>query len=133
MPDIMTAKDTFCKEERLKSNLTIQGLLRNGKTVSEFPLKIYWDISSDRLQKYPARVAISVPRRKFKRAVDRNLVKRRIKESYRLNKSIIYQALGKKDLRIVMIILFLSGEFISFDVLDTVIRNLLRKLAANLP
>ena len=129
----MAAKFTLGKEERLKSNLTIQDLLNEGRSVSVFPLKVYWDISKDRQQKYPVRVAFSVPKRKLKRAVDRNLINRRIRESYRLNKDLLYDPLREKDLKIVMIILFLSDEFISFDSLDSVLRKLLNKLADNLP
>lgn len=129
----MSTKYSLEKEERLKSGLAIQDVLKNGSAVSEFPLKIYWSISSDHRQKFPARVAISVPKRRFKRAVDRNLMKRRIRESYRQNKSLIYDPLLKKGLKIVMIILFLSDEFMPFDNLDTRTRELLRKLANNLP
>jgi len=128
----MAAEFTLGKEERLKSSATIQNLLKKGETVSEYPFKLYWSIS-DPQQKYPARLAISVPKRKFKRAVDRNLIKRRIKESYRQNKSIIYDPLREKNTNIVMIILFLSDEFISFDSLDAGILKLLRKLANHLP
>jgi ribonuclease P protein component len=123
---------TLGKEERLKSKLTIQGLLENGRTASSFPLKIYWDISPDRFQKYPARVAISVPKRKIKKAVDRNLMKRRIRESYRMNKDLIYDPLREKGIKIVMIVMYLSDEFVSYDNLNTGLRELLSKLAVNL-
>ena len=127
------AKYTLSKKERLKSKLTIQELLKNGRTISGFPLKIYWDVSPDQLQEYPARVAIFVPKRKIKRAVDRNLMKRRIRESYRLNKEIIYNPLREKGIKIVMIILFLSDEFMFYDNLDAGIRELLSKLVTNFP
>ncbi len=129
----MAAEYSLGKEERLKSTFTIQELLKTGRTVSGFPLKIYWDISEDTRQKFPVRMAVSVPKKKFRRAVDRNLMKRRIRESYRLNKAIIYEPLGEKNLRISLIILFLSDEFISFDRVNAVISELLRKIADNLP
>ncbi|MFC2080648.1 ribonuclease P protein component [Bacteroidota bacterium] len=129
----MATKYTFGNQERLKSSLTIQDLLKSGKVVSEFPLKIYWSISTDPQQNFPARVAISVPKRKFKKAVDRNLMKRRIRESYRQNKDLIYDPLRQKKLNVELIILFLSDEFISFDGLNISIRKLLQKLANNLP
>jgi len=129
----MAANYSFGKKEHLKSNLSIQDLLKNGQTVSGYPLKIYWKISSDNHQKSPVRVALSVPKRKFKRAVDRNLIKRRIRESYRLNKYILVNPLRDKELNVIMIILFLSDEFISFDSVDALIRKLLHKLAKNLP
>ena len=129
----MSTKYSLGKEERLKNGLAIQDVLKNGSAVSEFPLKIYWSISWDHRQKFPVRVAIAVPKRRFKRAVDRNLMKRRIRESYRQNKHLIYDPLMKKDLKIVMIILFLSDEFIPFNNLYARTRELLRKLANNLP
>ena len=129
----MPTKYTLGKEERLKSNLGIQDLLKNGHTLSGFPLKIYWNVFSDPQQKYPVRMAISVPKRKFKRAVDRNTMKRRIREAYRLNKTIIYEPLREKNMNLFMLILFLSDEFISFDSLESGIRELLRKLSNNLP
>ena len=129
----MTTGFTLGKEERLKSNLAIQELLKNGRTVSGFPLKIYWNIQEDQQQKFPARVAFAVPKRKIKRAVDRNLVKRRLRESYRQNKNIIYSPLNDRGVKIFMIILFLSDELISFETLETRTIELLRKLANNFP
>jgi len=129
----MAAYYSLGKKEHLKSNLSIQDLLKNGQTVSGYPLKIFWKISSDNHQKSHVRVAFSVPKRKFKRAVDRNLIKRRIRESYRLNKYILIKPLRDKELNVIMIILFLSDEFISFDNMDALIRKLLQKLADNLP
>jgi ribonuclease P protein component len=129
----MATNFTLGKKERLKSSLTIHDLLKSGKTVSGFPLKIYWDISHDRQQQFPVRMAVSVPRRRIRRAVDRNLVKRRIREAYRLNKNILYAPLEERGLNLVLVILFLSDEFPSFNTLDSLIRELLRKLASSLP
>jgi ribonuclease P protein component len=123
---------TLGKEERLKSNLYIQELLKQGKTVSSYPLKIYWNFSPDLQQKYPARAAISVPKRKFRRAVDRNLMKRRIREAYRLNKHILYETLDQRQQKIQLIILLLSDEFIPYAQLEKGIRELLLKLVNKL-
>jgi hypothetical protein len=60
-------------------------------------------------------------------------MKRRIREAYRLNKNILYDPLEERGLNLVLVILFLSDEFLSFNDLDSLIRELLRKLASNLP
>ena len=128
----MTREFTLCKEERLKSNLSIQKLLKHGRSVSTFPLKIYWNFSPDPYQKYPVRAAISVPKRKFRRAVDRNLMKRRLREAYRLHKNILYGTLDQHQQKIQLIILLLSDEFIPYDQLEKGMREILRQLANKL-
>ena len=129
----MATEYTLGKEERLKSNLAIQELLKHGRIVSGFPLKIYWNVSEYRRQKFSARMAVAVPKRKLKRAVDRNLIKRRLRESYRQNKTILYDPLLERGIKIELIILFLSDELISFADLDARMSELLLKLAKNLP
>ena len=124
----MSMKFTLGNEERLKSNLSIQGLLKRGKAVSSFPLKIYWDYSPDPHQKYPVRAAITVPKRKFKRAVDRNLMKRRIREAYRLYKNMLYETLDQRNQKIQLIILLLSDEFIPYNQLEKRMREILLQL-----
>lgn len=128
----MAIQQTLGKEERLKSNLRIKDLLQSGKVVSGFPLKIFWDIQPDQ-QKFPASMAVSVPKRRFRKAVDRNLLKRQIREAYRKNKKIIYEPLALREMNINLVILFLSDEFITYVELESVLIELLKKIAANLP
>lgn len=123
---------TFRKEERLKSNLAVHALFNQGQSLSSFPFKIYWDITEDPAQEFPVKVAISVPKKKFRRAVDRNLMKRRIRESYRKNKHSLYDFLLKSDLKIVMVILFLADELIPYDRLESVLKTLFSKLIKNI-
>jgi ribonuclease P protein component len=122
----MSREYTLGKEERLKSNLSIQELLKHGRVESRFPLKIYWDFSPDPQQKYPVRAAIGVPKQKFRRAVDRNLMKRRLREAYRMNKYTLYDSLDHHQQKIQLIILLLSDEFIPFDQLEKGLHELLR-------
>ena len=123
---------TFKKEERLKSNLSIKGLLDQGKTLSSFPLKIFWSSVEDPGQKFPARVAILVPKKRFPRAVDRNLMKRRIRESYRQNKQPLYDLLNKSDLKLLLVIMILSDEIMTFAKVESSLKDLLMKLSKNI-
>ena len=129
----MTTDRTLGKEERLKSNLSIQHLLKTGNTLTEYPFKIYWNTSPDQKQIFPARIAISVPKRKFKRAVDRNRMKRRIREVYRQNKNLIYSPLRHSEANIILMVLFLSDEFLSYSLLNERMIKLLSRLANKFP
>ena len=70
-------------------------------------------------------VAISVPKKRFKKAVDRNLIKRRIRESYRLNRSI---ALEDGVLPHAIIFIYLKGEKTNFEQIEEQMRQILAKL-----
>jgi len=81
-------KFTFRKEERLSKEKLIQELFDKGSSFYLFPFKVFFMPNPD--QGYPFhQVVISVSKRSFKRAVDRNLIKRRIREAYRLNKGLL--------------------------------------------
>lgn len=81
-------KFTFQKEERLSREKLIQELFDKGSSFYLFPFKVFVMPNPD--QSYPFhQVMISVSKRNFKRAVDRNLLKRRIREAYRLNKTLL--------------------------------------------
>lgn len=75
---------TFKKEERLCSKRLLTKLFHNGSSFILHPFRVTW---MNEALTVPAQLVISIPKRKFKRAVDRNLLKRRIREAYRLHKS----------------------------------------------
>ena len=77
---------SFKKEERLCNIKLIEKLYHTGSSFLVYPFRIIW-LSSETNSEFPVQVLISVPKKKFKRAVDRNLLKRRIREIYRLHKS----------------------------------------------
>jgi ribonuclease P protein component len=95
----MTGQFTFSKEEKLSSHINIDRLFSTGKSFSVHPFKVFYCIT-DGQDKSPARVLIAVPRKKFRRAVDRNRLKRMIREAYRLNKSILLEHLKNTPVHI---------------------------------
>ncbi|KAA1247289.1 ribonuclease P protein component [Aquimarina sp. RZ0] len=79
---------TFTKKEKLKSKKEIDLLFSEGKTIAQYPIRlIYRKITSD--TEVDIKTAVSVSKRNFKKAVDRNHIKRLLRESYRKNKYIV--------------------------------------------
>ncbi len=83
---------TFGKEERLKSKKLIEKLYKDGTSIKAFPLRMVY-VQSAHTSKFPCQVAVSVPKRNFKLAVERNRIKRLLRETYRLQKQIVYDEL----------------------------------------
>jgi ribonuclease P protein component len=74
-------------DTRLKSKKVIDKLFKDGKSAFSFPIKMVYLLSNDKSGEYGTQSGVSVSKRQFKRAVDRNLIKRRIREAVRLSVS----------------------------------------------
>lgn len=85
---------TFGKEERLKSRKIIGRLYEEGKSIKVFPLRMVY-LQTSHTSDFPCQAGVSVPKRNFKRAVDRNRIKRLLRESYRLEKHTVYNEAKK--------------------------------------
>ena len=87
-------KNTLGKQERLKSRKLIGRLYEEGNSVKAFPLRMVF-LQTEHTSKYPAQIGVSVGKRNFKKAPDRNRLKRLMRETYRLQKEIVYNNLDK--------------------------------------
>ena len=99
-------KYTLGKQERLKSKKLIEKLYKEGSSVKAFPLRMVF-LQTEHTSDYPAQIGVSVAKRNFKKAPDRNRLKRLMRESYRLQKEIVYNNL---DLPYVFMISYLGKE-----------------------
>ncbi len=81
-------KETLNKEERLKSKKEIELLFSDGKSISKYPIRLVYRKSSFE-NDINLRTGVSVSKRNFKKAVDRNFIKRLLRENYRKNKYIV--------------------------------------------
>jgi len=93
---------SFHKDERLCSKKVIDKLFAEGKSVFAYPIKIVY-LETIHSGKYPIQAAFTVGKRNFKRAVQRNLIKRRMREAYRLNKLKVYSEIGDKQVAVFFI------------------------------
>jgi len=128
---------TLKREERLKSRKTIARLFANeGKSFVSFPFKVVWlAVQVDEPPVYPAQMAVSVPSRNFPKATDRNLVKRRIKEAYRLHKSILYYPLCQTSEKpdepafvIALMFVYLGKEILPYKLIEQKVQICLKQL-----
>ncbi|MFZ4706062.1 MAG: ribonuclease P protein component [Bacteroidales bacterium] len=118
---------TFKKKERLCHFNSIDKLFAEGHSFFIFPLKIVWmdfETGSDS----PAQLLISVPKRNFKHAVDRNLIKRQIREAYRHQKSILYDYLETKGRKCALAIVFTGKNKVPYAQLEGIINLSLQRL-----
>jgi len=112
----------FPKSEKLKSSKTIESLFSDGKSYSKYPIKVFF-LPKENIETNLA--AFAVPKRNFKLAVDRNRVKRQLREAYRLNKNILEAANGKK---FMMLFLYLGKTKPQYAALEKAMEKLLNKL-----
>ncbi len=102
-------KATFRKPERLTGKKLLEEIHRSGAAIKVFPfVLLYLPISNP--QTSPARLAISVPKRRVHSAVDRNRIKRLVREAYRKQKQPLYDLLSGADLRLGMLLIFVGKE-----------------------
>ncbi|KOY51287.1 Ribonuclease P protein component [Polaribacter dokdonensis DSW-5] len=125
-------KYTLGKQERLKSKKLIEKLYKEGSSVKAFPLRMVF-LQTEHTSDYPAQIGVSVAKRNFKKAPDRNRLKRLMRESYRLQKEIVYNNL---DVPYVFMISYLGKEEKDYEEIYAKMNKLLNlfiKQIQNIP
>lgn len=119
---------TLSKEERICSKKLINELFTgNGRSMTAFPLRVVFMKRTIVDDQPRAAILVSVPKRYFKHAVDRNRVKRQVREAFRRNKSIITQNLTDDHEAVAMAFVWLTNEkFPSSEVENRMVRLLTR-------
>ena len=126
----MTTAPTFSKEERIVSNLLIETLFEKGnsQSLTAFPLRAVFLKTEHREGCAPVQLLISVPKKRFKHAVDRNRVKRQIREAYRKNKALLDNTVEDGKMLLIAIIWLTDKHFATSDVEKKMI-SLMKQIA----
>lgn len=121
-------KFTYPKQEKLKSKKLIDQLFTEGQSVSAFPLRlVYLGTTFD--DAVIAKTGVSVSKRNFKTAVDRNHIKRLLREVYRLNKAAYFNNLTTQH---AFMILYIGKEKPTFAQIETSMKRLFEKFSSTL-
>ena len=123
--------NTLCKAERLNSKILIEKMFAGGsKSFSIFPIRVvYMPVEQGEV---PATILISVSKRRFKRAVKRNRVKRQIREVYRKNKQPLLDGLQNKGQRLAIAFIYLSDELVATAELEEKMKTALSRISEKL-
>ena len=122
---------TFPKAEHLVSNKDTEALFTSGsRAFTVFPVRAVFRKVEECT--FPAMVMISVGKRHFRHAVDRNRAKRQIREAYRLHKHVLWDALNSQGTHLHMAFVWLSDEPVPSEQVETAVTKLLQIISEKL-
>ena len=121
----------FPKKQRLSSEKSIEKLFSYGSSILEAPFRAVWSLEKNNDDVF-VKALIIVSKKRLKLAVDRNTVKRRIKESYRLHKKKLESHLERSNQQLHLAIIYQQEEILDYMLLDKKINLLLDRLIKDL-
>jgi len=114
---------TLGKEEKLKSKILIEQLFAEGKHVKSFPFRLIF-LKAEHTSEFPIKVGFSVPKRNVKLAVNRNRIKRLMREVYRKNKHSFVENLNE---RYTFMFIYMAKEEIEYAEMEKTIKKIFTK------
>ena len=127
----MAGTFSYNKFEKLKSRKQIELLFAQGKSISSFPVKVFY-LLVDNSPLHPVQVGVGVSARNFKKAVDRNTIKRRLREAYRLHKLPLHEHLMAQQKSVAVFILWIDKQLPTTEALQDLMPAVLEKLIKQL-
>lgn len=120
---------TLNKDERLSSKKVIDELFAEGESLLAFPIKVVFKRTKLH-SKYPVQAAFTASKKSFKRAVHRNRIKRLLRESYRINKNPLFQAL--KEDQVAIFFIFIGKQLPTFSMVENAMQKAIIKTISQL-
>lgn len=113
------------KEDKLKSRKAIDELFKKGKNFSNFPLKVIW-FPGNRIATLQAGVGVSS--KNFKKAVDRNRIKRLMREAWRIQKTDLHSQLEQREKSMSVFFLYVGKELPAYEVIFEKMGSAIKRL-----
>jgi len=127
----MQLSQRFRKNERLCSRYLIEKLFKEGSSFLVFPIRVtYFQIEGREIArlKSPLQVMFSVSKKRFKKSVQRNRIKRLMRECWRINKSPLTEKINKHEKHIIVNLVFIGESIPDFALLNTKIISIIKRL-----
>ena len=128
VPFLLMERNTLSKAERLCSKLQIDRLFAGGsKSFSIYPLRVVFGPMAKQ-EEAPAAILVSVSKKRFKRAVKRNRIKRQVREAYRKNKHELLLALEGRTEGMAIAFIYLANEIFPTDEMEQKMKTILARI-----
>ena len=121
----------FPKNQKLCNEKAIERLFENGKSLTEKPFRIIYNIDNNNEDVF-LKALIVVPKKRVRLASDRNVIKRRVKEAYRLQKSELEKYLKSNNHQLILAIIYQKHEILDYKLIEVKIKLLLSRLKVEL-
>lgn len=126
------AEFKFPKSERLTNKKKFEKLFESGIVVKAFPFKLIYLIEDTKEDAEPMQFAFTVPKRSFNKAVDRNYIKRRMKEAFRLSKHEIIENIDIEKQILYAILIYTNRDKMGYHKIEKGWNKVLKKLLSQL-
>lgn len=123
----MKPDNKYPKNEKLKSKKAIDLLFSKGKSINAFPIRVIY-VPKLKLDDTPVNMGVTVSKKNIKLAVNRNLIKRRIREAYRLNNNELKIHLKNINSELNLMFIYTSKQILPYKEIENKIKVLLTRL-----
>jgi ribonuclease P protein component len=118
---------TLGKDERLKSRKVIEQLFKEGKSFLNFPFRVVWQYQPATSPSF-LQAGFTVSSKHFKKAVDRNRIRRLMKEAYRLQKHALQNSLEQTNKQVAVFFIYVAKEIPEYPLVVEKIASVLERL-----
>ncbi len=117
---------SYRKKEKLKSRKQLERIFTKGKNFTIFPVKVFFMFDEE--QNYILKTGVGVSKKNFKKAVERNRIKRLLREAYRREKPILLNCLAKNKKQVALFFLYIDKSLPDFNLIQDKIQQAIKKL-----